>query len=130
MPGEIARSLRVTAQRSGQGSKTAAEAASAAQMRADLDGENGVARWVQQQASPPSLFRYPAVAGRIQEAWDSRRRNDSGGAHQPGALSTGSLSDFVVSASTFAAMRDSIETRGATTRMTQPSQTTSWSSDA
>lgn len=52
MPGGIARSLRVTAQRSGQGSKTAAEAASAAQMRADLDGENGVARWVQQQASP------------------------------------------------------------------------------
>ncbi len=52
MPGGIARSLRVTAQRSGQGSKTAAEAASAAQVRADLDGENGVARWVQQQASP------------------------------------------------------------------------------
>ncbi len=52
MPGGIARSLRVTAQRSGQGSKTAAKAASAAQVRADLDGENGVARWVQQQASP------------------------------------------------------------------------------
>ena len=52
MPGGIARSLRVTAQRSGQGSKTAAQAASAAQVRADLDGENGVARWVQQQASP------------------------------------------------------------------------------
>ena len=54
MPGGIARSLRVTAQRSGQGSKTAAEAASAAQMRADLDGENGVARWVQQQTSLPT----------------------------------------------------------------------------
>jgi len=52
MPGGIARSLRVTAQRSGQGSKTAGQTASAAQMRADLDGENGVARWVQQQASP------------------------------------------------------------------------------
>lgn len=52
MPGGIARSLRVTAQRSGQGSKTAAEAASAAQVRADLDSENGVARWVQQQVSP------------------------------------------------------------------------------
>ena len=52
MPGGIARSLRVTAQRSGQGSKTAAQAASAAQMRADIDGENGVARWVQLQASP------------------------------------------------------------------------------
>jgi len=52
MPGGIARTLRVTAQRSGQGSKTAAQAASAAQMRADLDGENGVARWVQQQDSP------------------------------------------------------------------------------
>lgn len=58
MPGGIARSLRVTAQRSGQGSKTAAEAASAAQVRADLDGENGVARWVQQQASPTAqMFR-------------------------------------------------------------------------
>jgi len=40
MPGGIARSLRVTAQRSGQGSKTAAEAASASQVRAALDGEN------------------------------------------------------------------------------------------
>ena len=52
MPGGIARTLRVKAQRSGQGSKTACQAASAAQMRADLDGENGVERWVQQQASP------------------------------------------------------------------------------
>ena len=55
MPGGIARSLRVMAQRSGQGSKTAAKAASAAQMRADLDGENGVARWVQQQASSTTV---------------------------------------------------------------------------
>jgi hypothetical protein len=55
MPGGIARSLRVTAQRSGQGSKTAAQAASASPMRADLDGENDVARWVQQQASPITL---------------------------------------------------------------------------
>lgn len=38
--------------------------------------------------------------------------------------------EFIPSATTFAAMRDSIETRGATTRMTEPSQTTSWSSDA
>jgi len=52
MPGGIARSLRVTAQRSGQGSKTDCRAASASPMRADLDGENDVARWVQQQASP------------------------------------------------------------------------------
>jgi hypothetical protein len=58
MPGGIARSLRVTAQRSGQGSKTAARAASASPMRADLDDENDVARWVQQQASPiPDLQR-------------------------------------------------------------------------
>jgi len=55
MSGGIARSLRVTAQRSGQGSKTAAQAASASPMRADLDGENDVARWVQQQVSPPPL---------------------------------------------------------------------------
>ncbi|QIL69104.1 hypothetical protein G7048_01055 [Diaphorobacter sp. HDW4B] len=55
MPGGIARSLRVTAQRSGQGSQTACQAASASPMRADLDGENDVARWVQQQASPTNL---------------------------------------------------------------------------
>lgn len=58
MPSGNARSLWVTAQRGGQGSKTAAQAASASPMRADLDGENDVARWVQQQVSPiPDLQR-------------------------------------------------------------------------
>lgn len=94
MPGGIARSLRVTAQRSGQGSKTAAEAASAAQMRADLDGENGVARWVQQQASPP-LPRCSDWAERVQEIYCSRRLKESNDAHLPGASSTKAVRDFL-----------------------------------
>ena len=52
--GGIARDRSTTAQRSRQGSKTAAGRKRSPRERADLDGENGVVAWVD-TASPPTL---------------------------------------------------------------------------
>lgn len=54
MSGGIARDRSTTAQRSRQGSKTAAGRKCSPRERADLDGENGVVAWVD-KASPPFL---------------------------------------------------------------------------
>jgi hypothetical protein len=51
--GGIARDRSTTAQRSRQGSKTAAGRKRSHRERADLDGENGVVAWVD-KASPPA----------------------------------------------------------------------------
>lgn len=56
--GRIARDQSTTAQRSRQGSKTAAGRKRSPRERADLDGENGVVAWVD-TASPTSQHRRP-----------------------------------------------------------------------
>ena len=56
--GGIARDRSTTAQRSRQGSKTAAGRKRSPRERADLDGENGVVAWVD-TASPTSKHRRP-----------------------------------------------------------------------
>ena len=54
--GGIARDRSTTAQRSRQGSKTAAGRKRSPRERADLDGENDVVAWVD-TASPPSAIQ-------------------------------------------------------------------------
>ena len=54
--GGIARDRSTTAQRSCQGSKTAAGRKRSPRERADLDGENDVVAWVD-TASPPSAIQ-------------------------------------------------------------------------
>lgn len=54
--GGIARDRSTTAQRSRQGSKTAAGRKCSPRERADLDGENGVVAWVDTASTTPFLF--------------------------------------------------------------------------
>ena len=59
--GGIARDRSTTAQRSRQGSKTAAGSKRSPRERADLDGKNGVVAWVD-TASPPSNATLTSLA--------------------------------------------------------------------
>ena len=60
--GGIARDRSTTAQRSSQGSETAAGRKRSPRERADLDGENDVVAWVD-QASLPTARHHPAMDG-------------------------------------------------------------------
>ncbi len=85
MSGGIARDRSTTAQRSRQGSKTAAGRKRSPRERADLDGENGVVAWVD-TASPAFARQGIQQRGAGLGGWPGRR-SGPGGTRQESELS-------------------------------------------